>query len=160
MGHVGLRCISVFCARHCSPRAPLRRALRTLISVIQRNGTLCVNVSGCPGRGTRFTCQCLRRQSIRYLLCRKQCGLFGHRPRRRNVLRRTGRGNANFVTFSPLTRNLLAGQCLGKVPRSSEVTHKNFLGGRRLARRMFGGVGTLGRITNGQKRALTRVTLT
>lgn len=97
---------------------------------------------------------------MRYLLCRNECGLFGHRPRRRNVLRRTGKGKANFVTFSPLTRNLLAGHCLGNVPRSSHVTGKTFLGGRTLASRALRGVGTLGRITTSHKRALTRVSLT
>lgn len=152
--------MSVFCRRHVSPSAPLRRAVNTLSRVIQDKGTLCINLSGCSKRAVGHTTTVLRSLRYPFVVGRGSCGVFGHAVRRGNLGRTTTSKGGKVVSFDPLTRNVLASHCLRNVPGSDHIgASKHFLRTSRFSRGQLGDVQDLGRVTTTHNRDLTRVTL-
>lgn len=119
-----------------------------------------MNLSGCSNPALGGTARVLACLGYPFMVGRGHCSVFSEAVRGGKLGSATCRLKGNVVTFSPLTRKLLAGHCLGNVPTSDEVTaSKQFLGRATLASRGLSRVRTLGRVTVREKRALTRVTL-
>ncbi len=103
----------------------------------------------------------MSRSRYPFIVGRGECSVFSEAMRGGKVLSVTGGRDGNVVVFDPLTRKLLASECLGNVPGSDHMeASKHFLGRGSLSTSGLRGVRGLGRVTQGEKRALTRVTLT